>query len=66
MAADFRDISERLEAIAEEIDDAALDRLREAVAAGATKPSAEDRLLGRARRAVTKAARLLQDMPSTD
>lgn len=59
---EFHHISQRLQAIAEELEDLALDRLRAAVEAGATKPSAEDRLLARARRAVVKAALLLQDI----
>jgi hypothetical protein len=48
----------RLEAIAEELADLALDRLREAVD-GADDAAAEERRLTRARRAVEKAAGLL-------
>jgi hypothetical protein len=53
------DIRARLEAIAEELGDAALEHLRGAVAAGATEPPADERRLTRARHAVEKAARLL-------
>lgn len=66
MTADFHEISERLNAIAEEIDDAVLERLRDAVEAGATKPSVDDKRLSRARNAVAKAAHLLRNMPQTD
>jgi hypothetical protein len=58
--ADVEDIRSRLETIAEELADLALDALREAVESGATKSEAE-RKLTRARTAVTKAARLLDD-----
>lgn len=56
--ADVDDIRTRLEGIAEEIADLAMDALREAVEAGATKSEAE-RKLTRARNAVEKAAHLL-------
>ena len=56
--ADVEDIRSRLEQIAEELRDLALDRLRAAVEAGATK-SDEERRITRARNAVEKAARLL-------
>jgi hypothetical protein len=56
--ADVEDIRNRLETIAEELADLALDALREAVESGATKSEAE-RKLTRARTAVSKAARLL-------
>jgi len=58
--ADVEDIRIRLETIAEELADLALDALREAVESGATKSEAE-RKLTRARTAVHKAARLLDD-----
>jgi len=57
---DIEDIRSRLETIAEELADLALDALREAVESGATKSEAE-RKLTRARTAVHKAARLLDD-----
>lgn len=53
--ADVADIRSRLEAIAEELADAGMDVLREAVAAGATKRPEADRQLGKARRAVERA-----------
>lgn len=58
--ADLDDIRNRLETIAEELADLALDALREAVEAGATKSEVERRLT-RARTAVYKAARLLDE-----
>jgi hypothetical protein len=58
--ADVDDIRNRLETIAEELADLALDALRAAVESGATKSEAE-RKLTRARTAVSKAARLLDD-----
>jgi hypothetical protein len=59
VAADLEHLRARLEGIAEELADAALDRLRESVAAGAEKTSPEERLITRARRSVEKAAVLL-------
>jgi hypothetical protein len=58
--ADVDDIRNRLEAIAEELADLALDALRHAVESGATKSETERRLT-RARTAVYKAARLLDE-----
>jgi hypothetical protein len=55
-----------LEVIAEQLADLALDRLREAVEAGATAAPAEERRLTRARRAVEKAAALLAEGPSAE
>ena len=61
------EIAERLTAIAEELADLALDRLRQASeelgAGGQPDPSlvAEERRLTRARRAVEKAAAVLQE-----
>jgi hypothetical protein len=59
MAGDVEGVRARLESIAEELADLALDRLRESVAAGADKTTAEERLITRARRSVEKAAVLL-------
>lgn len=59
MASDVEEVRSRLESIAEELADLALDRLRESVAAGAEKTSPEERLITRARRSVEKAAVLL-------
>jgi len=58
--ADVEDIRSRLEQIAEELRDLAIDALRAAVEAGATK-SDEEKRITRARNAVEKAARLLDD-----
>jgi hypothetical protein len=58
------DVQARLEAIAEELGDLALDRLRAAVDAGATKTPADERLITRARRSVEKAASLLEEAGS--
>jgi hypothetical protein len=63
VAAEVAELRERLEAIAEELADLALDRLREAVEKGATAAPAEERRLTRARRAVEKAAALLSEEP---
>ncbi len=58
--ADVDDIRNRLEGIAEELADLALDALREAVEAG-EKKSERERTLTRARNAVEKAAHLLAE-----
>lgn len=63
---DLEDLSDRLAAVAEELADAALDRLREASHRtgddGRPDPAtlAEERRITRARRAVEKAAALLR------
>jgi hypothetical protein len=57
--ADLDDIRSRLDTIAEELADLALDALREAVEAG-DKKSETERKLTRARNAVQKAAHLLE------
>lgn len=61
--ADVDALRERLEAIAEELADLALDRLRAALDEGGRQSdaAAEERRLTRARRAVEKAASLLRD-----
>lgn len=56
-------VRERLEAIAEELADHAIDRLRSAVE-GDAAAAAEERRITRARRAVEKAAGLLGGGPS--
>lgn len=60
------DLVDRLDAIAEELAERALDVLREAAADGAEKAPAEERLLTRARRAVEKAAGLLRGAEPDD
>jgi len=59
--ADLADIRSRLEGIAEELADLALDVLREAVDQGADKRPDLEKRLTRARSSVEKAARLLHE-----
>ncbi len=59
MSGDVEEVRSRLDSIAEELADLALDRLRASVAAGAQRTSDEERLITRARRSVEKAAVLL-------
>lgn len=53
------DIRGRLDGIAEELAELAIDTLRQAIDDGAAKRPAEEKALTQARRAVEKAARLL-------
>jgi hypothetical protein len=59
----YADLAARLRDIAGELDDVALDVLNRAVADGATSRPAEDKALTQARRAVEKAAALLESLP---
>jgi hypothetical protein len=59
MAGEFQDIRQRLEAIAEELADLALQRLRDSIDAGGTELPVDERRLTRARRAVERAAAIL-------
>jgi predicted ABC-type ATPase len=59
VAGEFQDIRERLLAIAEELADLAMERLRESIDAGGTELPVDERRLTRARRAVEKAAAIL-------
>lgn len=61
MAGEFDDIRARLEAIAEELSDLAITRLRESIDAGGAELPVDERRLTRARRAVEKAVGLLQE-----
>lgn len=61
MAGEFDDIRRRLELIAEELADLALERLRESIDAGGTELPVDERRLTRARRAVEKAAAILRE-----
>lgn len=61
VAGEFDDIRARLEAIAEELADLALVRLRESIDAGGTELPVDERRLTRARRAVEKAAAILRE-----
>ena len=57
---DLEPIAARIEAIVEELDELAFDRLREAVGDGATERPELDKRLTQARRALEKAARPLR------
>ena len=59
-AARHDELADRLDAIAEELSDLALDVLREAVDRGDAARPAEEKRLSQARRAVEKAAHLLR------
>jgi predicted ABC-type ATPase len=61
MAGEFQDIRRRLEAIAEELADLAIERLKESIDAGGTELPVDERRLSRARRAVEKAAAILAE-----
>jgi hypothetical protein len=61
MAGEFQEIRERLQAIAEELGDLAIDRLRESIDAGGNELPVDERRLTRARRAVEKAAAILAE-----
>ena len=60
------DVRERLETIAEELADLALDRLRSATEDGDADAAAEERRITRARRAVEKAVALLRGSDEPD
>jgi 2-methylisocitrate lyase-like PEP mutase family enzyme len=61
VAGEFDDIRARLEAIAEELTDLAIERLQASIDAGGTELPVDERRLNRARRAVEKAAHLLAE-----
>lgn len=61
MAGEFNDIRSRLEGIAEELADLAIQRLRESIDAGGKELPVDERRLSRARRAVEKAVGILQE-----
>jgi hypothetical protein len=60
VAADLDDIGNRLEAIAEELADLAMEALRDAIEAGERGRPASERRLTQARRSVERAASLLR------
>jgi hypothetical protein len=60
MAGEFEELRVRLESIAEELADLAMLRLRESIDAGGTELPVDERRLIRARRAVMKAAHMLE------
>lgn len=61
MAGEFEDIKGRLEGIAEELADLAIERLRESIDAGGSEIPVDEKRLTRARRAVEKAVHLLEE-----
>ena len=65
MAGEFDDIRSRLEAIAEELTDLAIIRLRESIDAGGTELPVDEKRLTRARRAVEKAVNILKEPDDT-
>ena len=66
VAGEFDDIRQRLEAIAEELADLGIVRLRESIDAGGTELPVDERRLARARRAVVKAAGILAEPDDSD
>jgi hypothetical protein len=66
MAGEFDEIRGRLEAIAEELADLAILRLRESIDQGGTELPVDERRLTRARRAVEKAAAILREPDDLD
>ncbi len=66
VSGEFDDIRERLEAIAEELADRAIDVLRTSLEEGASEMPVDEKRLTRARRAVEKAAHLLADPQTSD
>ena len=59
---DLERLADQLTDVAEQLDEMAFDRLREAVAEGATQRPTADRRLMQARRSIEKAANLLRSM----
>jgi hypothetical protein len=66
VAGEFDDIRGRLEAIAEELADLAIVRLRESIDAGGSELPVDERRLTRARRAVEKAIAVLREPDESD
>jgi hypothetical protein len=66
VAGEFDDIRGRLEAIAEELADLAIVRLRESIDAGGSELPVDERRLTRARRAVEKAIAVLREPDEHD
>jgi hypothetical protein len=60
MAGEFDDVRLRLEAIAEELADLAMARLRDSIDAGGQELPVDEKRLTRARRAVERAAAILR------
>ena len=66
MAGEFEVLRGRLEAIAEELADLAMVRLRESIDAGGHEIPVDEKRLTRARRAVEKAVHLLEEQDHSD
>ena len=66
MAGEFQDIKARLDRIAEELTDLAMERIRESIDAGGKELPVDERRLTRARRAVEKAAAILAEPDDND
>ena len=66
MAGEFQDIRARLEGIAEELSDLAMERLRESIDAGGYELPVDERRLARARRAVERAVAILAEPDESD
>ncbi len=66
MAGEFQDIRARVEVIAEELADLAMERMRESIDAGGSELPVDERRLMRARRAVEKAAAILAEPDDRD
>ena len=65
MAGEFDEIRQRLEVIAEELADLAIERLRESIDAGGNELPVDEKRLTRARRSVEKAIHLLTEPDDT-
>ena len=61
----YQDVAKRLRGIAEELDEASFELLHDAVASGETKRPPADKTLTQARRAIEKAATLLDTLTAT-
>ncbi len=66
MPGEFDEIRGRLEMIAEELADLAIQRLRESIDAGGHELPVDEKRLTRARRAVEKAVNILKEPDDTD
>ncbi|HEY5663509.1 MAG TPA: hypothetical protein VIS05_05690 [Ilumatobacter sp.] len=63
---EFGRLADRFEALVEELDELAFDRLREAVADGATQRPHSDKELAKARRSAEKAAHILRALDRSE
>ena len=66
MAGEFQDIRRRLDEIADQLADLAIERLRESIDAGGAELPVDERRLTRARRAVEKASAILAEPDDAD